>query len=190
MKRLMMGSTAAIMLAAPATANEIADAMEDFYNSEVAGWSTNQLLVDAIVAQNAETAGYVQSDIDAMDQTWRAEVGQAVTPTISPVLENPASEFLRQQVEAYGGQITEVFIMDARGLNVAASDVTSDFWQGDEAKHAETFVLGPGSVHMSEIELDESTQRYQGQISFTMVDPSSGQAVGAITVGVDADALM
>ncbi len=80
--------------------------------------------------------------------------------------------------------------MDARGLNVAASDVTSDCRQGDEAKHAETFVLGPGSVHMSEIELDESTQRYQGQISFTMVDPSSGQAVGAITVGVDADALM
>lgn len=79
--------------------------------------------------------------------------------------------------------------MDARGLNVAASDVTSDYWQGDEAKFSETFPNGAGASHISEVEYDESTQTYQAQISFPIVDPVSNEVVGAATVGVNADAL-
>jgi len=85
--------------------------------------------------------------------------------------------------------ITEIILMDAVGLNVAVSHVTSDYWQGDEAKHQDTYGVGPDAVHFSEIELDESTQRYQGQISVTLVDPASGEAIGAVTIGVDAQAL-
>lgn len=80
--------------------------------------------------------------------------------------------------------------MDSVGLNAAVSHVTSDMWQGDEAKYTETYMAGPDAVHFSEIEKDESTGRYQGQISFTVVDPASGEALGAITVGVDADSLL
>ena len=105
------------------------------------------------------------------------------------MLENDAATFLREQVEASGGVITEVFIMDARGLNVAASATTSDFWQGDEAKHSETYGKGVDAVHFGEVEFDESTQSYQGQISMTLTDPATGEAIGALTVGVDAEAL-
>jgi hypothetical protein len=101
-----------------------------------------------------------------------------------------AADFLRGQVDASGGRITEVFIMDRHGLNVAASAMTSDMWQGDEAKFTETYSMGAGAVHFSEVELDESTQRYQAQISVTIVDPSSGEPIGAMTVGVDAEALL
>jgi hypothetical protein len=80
--------------------------------------------------------------------------------------------------------------MDRHGLNVAASAITSDMWQGDEAKFTETYSIGAGAVHFSEVELDESTQRYQAQISVTIVDPSSGEPIGAMTVGVDAEALL
>lgn len=79
--------------------------------------------------------------------------------------------------------------MDARGLNVAASVATSDMWQGDEAKFQETFPFGPDAVHFSEIEYDESTQVYQGQISLSLKDPETGDVIGAITVGVDAKEL-
>ena len=137
-----------------------------------------------------QTMTYDQARIDELDQAWRAEVGMSNAPTISPVITNAASDFLREQVAASGGQITEIFIMDAHGLNVAASDVTSDYWQGDEAKFSETHGVGPGAVHISDVELDESTQRYQGQISLTIVDPSTGEPIGAMTVGVDAESLM
>lgn len=190
MKRFLTLTAAAACLAAPAAADEFSDAIESFYNSEIVGWANAQVLIDAINAQNTVTGGYDLAQIEALDQTWRAEVGQPNTPTISPVLENAAAGFLREQVAAYGGQITEIFIMDAQGLNVAASDVTSDYWQGDEAKHSETYANGAEGFHISDIELDESTQRYQGQVSFTLVDPTSGAPIGAMTVGIDADSLM
>ncbi|MDX1785473.1 MAG: hypothetical protein R3210_05050, partial [Roseovarius sp.] len=107
--------------------------MRSYYQDVIAQWAQSDILVQAITEQNARTAAYDQARIDELDQAWRAEVGASQTPTITPVLTNTASEFLREQVAASGGTITEVFIMDARGLNVAASDVTSDFWQGDEA---------------------------------------------------------
>ena len=45
-------------------------------------------------------------------------------------------------------------------------------------------------VHLSEIEFDESSQTYQGQISIPVVDPATGALIGAMTIGVNAEALM
>jgi hypothetical protein len=80
--------------------------------------------------------------------------------------------------------------MDARGLNVAASTPTSDYWQGDEAKFTDTYSQGPGAIHVGDVEFDESTQSYQGQVSIVVVDPDTGNPIGAITVGLNAEALM
>ncbi|MFD2854813.1 hypothetical protein ACFSZS_08595 [Seohaeicola zhoushanensis] len=77
--------------------------------------------------------------------------------------------------------------MDNRGMNVAVSDVTSDFWQGDEAKFQQTFPRGPAALHVSEVELDESSQIYQAQVSFTVTD-AQGAPVGAVTIGLNAEA--
>lgn len=178
------------LLVTASAANEFKPAMESFLEGEVRNWANDPILVDAITRQNAATNGYSDADIEALDQAWRAEVGASSTPTIAPVLENAAAEFLREQVDASGGRITEVFVMDARGLNVAASHVTSDYWQGDEAKFDQTYGIGAGSVHFGEVEFDESTRRYQSQISLTIADPETGMPVGAMTVGIDADALM
>ncbi|KMW59608.1 hypothetical protein AIOL_004590 [Candidatus Rhodobacter oscarellae] len=180
----------AIAAATSASANEFAPAMESFMSTEIMNWANDAVIVSAIMDQNARYAGLAQADIDAMDQAWRAEVGMANAPTITPVLMNSASDFLRQHVAASGGMITEVFIMDNHGLNVAASDVTSDMWQGDEAKFSKTYPMGAGAFHLSDVDFDESTQTYQGQISMTIVDPASGAPIGAITVGVNADALL
>ena len=181
---------AAILAALPAQADQYTEAIKGFYEAEIMGWASDPVLIQAILNQNAQTHELSADQIIEMDQAWRAEVGTGTTPTITPVLKHPASDFLRARVADYGGQITEIFVMDAQGLNVAASDVTSDYWQGDEAKHSETYGMGVGGFHVSEIELDESTQRYQAQVSFTLTDPASGQAVGAMTVGVDAESLM
>ena len=181
---------AVTLTASPVVASDFSASIEEFYRSEVAGWANDPALVEAVTSQNAMTGGYDQAEIDALDQAWRAEVGQAERPTIAPVLTSVTSDMLRERVAEYGGQITEIFVMDAVGLNVAASDVTSDYWQGDEDKFSETFLKGPDGLHISDVEFDESTQRYQGQVSFSIVDPVTGLAVGAMTVGVDAESLM
>lgn len=180
----------ALVAASPmAQAAEPHAAMQAYVENGIMGWAQDATIVDAIKTQNGMTAGYDATQIDELDQTWRAEVGTA-SDLIDGVLMNAAADFLRSQIDASGGRITEVFIMDAQGLNVAASGATSDYWQGDEAKFQQTYPMGAGAVHFGEIEFDESSQTYQAQISITIVDPANGQPIGAMTVGIDADSLM
>ncbi|EPX81854.1 hypothetical protein Salmuc_03093 [Salipiger mucosus DSM 16094] len=186
----MLAAALVACFAAPGLAMDAKPAMSAFLESEVLPWTGSEVLIAAIEAHNAETAQLTGSEIAALDAAWQSELGAAERPTIAPVIDNAAATFLRERVSAAGGAITEIFVMDARGLNVAASALTSDYWQGDEAKFTETFGKGPEAVHFGEVEFDESSQTYQGQISVTLVDPESGEAIGAMTVGVNAEYLM
>ena len=145
-------------------------------------------MIEAVNAQNTQTAGSSEVQILEWDTQWRAEVGQASQPLISEVMGRDLSGFLSEQVAASGGRITEIFVMDALGLNVAASSVTSDYWQGDEAKYKKGFGVGAGAVFVDAVEFDESAQTYQGQISISLTDPATGAVVGAMTIGLNAEA--
>tara|TARA_R110002126_G_scaffold79767_11_gene197903 strand:- start:1473 stop:2048 length:576 start_codon:yes stop_codon:yes gene_type:complete len=185
-KRLMTAAAALVLLTNPLAAAEADGAMAQYASERAAEWLMNDTVVAAIMAQNARTAGLSAAEIDSLDKDWRAQVGQADMPLIASVVHSPLSVELTDHVADAGGMITEVFIMDAQGLNVAASAVTSDYWQGDEAKFQETYGVGPDAVHISEIELDESTQTYQAQVSLSLTDPATGEMIGAVTFGLNA----
>ena len=191
MKKFLItaAALAAFAATAPAMANDYNDALSALANDKVRAIAANPVVIAAVRAQNEKHAGLTQDQIDAMDQAWRAEVGAADTPTITPVLEHEASQELATARDESEGLFTEIFVMDDKGLNVAASDVTSDYWQGDEAKWQETYAKGADAVHLSEVELDESTQSYQSQVSVAVVDPESGAAIGAVTFGVNVEFL-
>jgi len=178
------------LVAAPGLAADYTPAMQAYLDEQIRDWASDPAIVAAIAAQNARTGSLSQSEIDALDAAWRGEVGSPDAPTVAPVLESAAADFLRTQVAGSGGVITEVFVFDAVGLNVAASHATSDYWQGDEAKYGETFGAGADAVHFGEIEFDESTQTFQGQVSLTITDPETGAPIGAMTVGLNAEGLM
>lgn len=185
----LLASALALSIASPAVAIDASEALGAFIDANVASWASDPHVIDAVRAQNAAHDGLTQDEIDRLDAIWRDEVGSSDTPTISSVLDNPLSDFLRAQVTNLKGSVTEVFVMDAHGLNVGASSTTSDYWQGDEAKFTETYGGGPDGRHFSEIEKDESTQTYQAQASFALADPDSGEVIGAMTVGINAAAL-
>jgi len=181
---------AVLLAAAPAlAADDFTPALQAYLASDIAPWAADPVLVAAINAQNAVTAGYDQARIDALDQEWQATVGTGGNALVAGVLTGPAADFLRARIAESGGTVTEAFVTDAKGLNVAASDPTSDYWQGDEDKFQKVFPA-PDGVFISDVELDESTQRYQGQISLTITDPATGAAIGTLTVGVDAESLI
>jgi hypothetical protein len=163
--------------------------MTDYANATVKQWVADNTVIQAVKAQNAKHAGLSQADIDNMDKDWRAQTDASSKPMIDAVLANALSNFLRQQKDASQGLVTEVFVMDNRGLNVGQSDVTSDYWQGDEAKWQKTFQAGANGLFIDEVEMDESTQTFQSQVSMSIVDPATGEVIGAITVGVNIDAL-
>ncbi len=187
--RFLPAAAAAALLTVPAAANEFAPAIQAYYETEISTWADDPVILAAIRAQNHRTAGYSDAQILALDEEWQAQVGAPASEIIRGVLENPAADYLRARLETAGGAITEIFVMDARGLNVAASGVTSDYWQGDEAKFRETFGKGRAALHISEVEFDESSQTFQSQLSFAILDPATQEPLGAITVGLNAEQL-
>ena len=190
LSKLSLPGLAGLLLASAAWANQPHVApMTDFANNTVAEWVANDTVIQAIKAQNAKHAGLSQADIDGMDQDWRAQTDAGSKPMIDAILSNGLSNFLKERKNSTGGLVTEVFVMDNRGLNVGQSDVTSDYWQGDEAKWQKTYNAGPNTVFVDEVEMDESTQTFQSQVSMSIVDPATGDVIGAITVGVNVDAL-
>ena len=149
----------------------------------------NGVVIDAIKSQNAEYQGLQAADIDRLDKEWRAQVDASSKPLITEVLNRPVSDYLREVLISGKGLYTEIILMDAKGLNVGASTITSDYWQGDEAKFTKTYATGKESLFVDEVEMDESTQTLQSQVSFTIMDPDSGQPLGAVTVGINMDEL-
>lgn len=192
-KNLLNGvftATAISLFASAALASDAHVApMTDFANSTVKQWISNSTVIEAVKAQNERHAGLSQADIDKMDKDWRAQTDAGSKPMIDAILGNALSSFLKDQKNSAGGLVTEIFVMDNRGLNVGQSDVTSDYWQGDEAKWQKTYSAGAGAIFVDEVEMDESTQTFQSQLSMSIVDPASGEVVGAITVGINVDAL-
>ncbi|WP_233193072.1 hypothetical protein [Acidimangrovimonas sediminis] len=186
---LLGGALCAASAGSAAADNDFAPQMRAELANTLSRWIEDPVIVAAVKAQNAKTAGYDQAKIDALDAAWSHEVGKEDTPTISPVLDNAASRFLRDKVAASDGRIIEVFVMDAKGLNVAAAAPTSDYWQGDEAKFQNSFGKGKDGVDIGDVEFDESSQTYLAQISSTITDPESGTPIGAITIGLNTEAL-
>lgn len=164
--------------------------LEAFARNELSKWLSDPALLDALRAQNTAHDGLSEDEVIALDQQWRAEANSGDGPLISEVLSHPVSTWLLDQQNATAGFVTEVFVMDNLGLNVAQSAVTSDYWQGDEAKWQETYKLGNDALHISEVEFDDSTGYYQSQASMTITDPDTGEAIGAITFGVNVQSLM
>ena len=188
MKKLATATLAVALLTTTASANEYQPALEALADEQIKAIVADPQIIAAIQTQNAKNSGMDEAAIVALDQQWRAVIGGTATPTIDPVLNGSVADMLRVVRDESAGLFTEIFIMDSVGLNVAASDTTSDFWQGDEAKWQQTYAAGAGAMHISDVELDESTQSYQAQVSIAITD-DAGNAVGAATFGVNVEYL-
>jgi len=163
--------------------------VKKFVSGNVLSWLNDPAVLSAVKAQNAKHAALAEPDIIKLDKEWRAQVDAPSKPLIDSVLKNPLSAFLTAKKVDSKGLVTEVFVMDDKGLNVGQSDVTSDYWQGDEAKWQKTFKVGPDAVFVDKVEKDESTQQLQVQVSVSIKDPETGKAIGAVTLGINVDLL-
>lgn len=143
-------------------------------------WLTNPVVEMSILAHNKRYQGVDQGQIDALDKAWRSERESDDQPLIAATLSSPLSTYLTQIQAASGGIFTEIFVMNAYGLNVGQSAITSDFWQGDEAKFQKTFDVGPTAVFIDEPEFHEASKTWRTQVNLTIA--KDGKPIGAVTV--------
>jgi len=147
-------------------------------------WLGEPIVGFSVKAQNLRRGALEQSDILALDEEWRAERESGSKPLIAATLTSPLSIYLiRKQAEARG-LFTEIFVMDKNGLNVGQSAITSDYWQGDEAKFQKTFDVGPDAVFIDEPEWDDDSRIWRAQLNLTLTNDDK-EPIGAATVEVN-----
>jgi hypothetical protein len=168
-------------LATPAAADEWL--IRDHLVDQVRQWSGSPVVLLTLEASNQRYANLEQARIDALDQQWRAEREVEDQPLITAVLSSPLSSYLTRIQANSQGLFSAIFVMDAVGLNAGQSAITSDFWQGDEAKWQQTFLVGPDAVFIDEVEINEDTGTEIRQLNLSIAQ--DGKVVGAITVDVN-----
>lgn len=184
MKRAFIIGLAMVLsvgLVYPAGAGEKApQKIVDLGKSTLAKLGTDPVIIEAVKAQNGK--GMSLNDIKAMDTKWKATPG--IADYMKAIMDSKCGKHLKG-IQDSSPYYAEIFVMDKLGANVAMTDKTSDYWQGDEAKFKKSFNGGSGSVFVDEVEFDESTQAYLVQVSVPVKD--SGNVIGAITFGIDVD---
>ncbi|MCD0458732.1 PDC sensor domain-containing protein [Roseiconus lacunae] len=97
-----------------------------------------------------------------------------------------AAETLHQFSQSSNGLILELFVVDARGGNVAVASWTSDWFQGDEPKFKKA--AQSGQIEVSQLSRDNTVGRVVVQISIPLFDRDGGFA-GVAIVSLDAERL-
>ncbi len=152
----------------------------EFAKSKLAALGSDPIIVEAVKKENAK--GKTLAQIQETDAKWKNTPG--VADYMQAIMDSACGKHLRtlQESETY---YSEIFVMDNQGANVAMTDKTSDYWQGDEAKFKNSFNGGKGDVFVDEVEFDDSSQAYLSQVSVPVLD--NGKVIGAITFGIDID---
>ena len=143
-------------------------------------WGNDPIIVRAVKNENARAK--TLEEIKKMDKKWQATPGTA--DFMRALMESDCGKHLRTLQKKFP-YIAEIFVMDNQGANVAMSDKTSDYWQGDEDKFLKSYNNAKGDIHIGPVKFDDSTQAYLVQVSVPVKDGNN--VIGAMTIGVDVD---
>jgi hypothetical protein len=159
-------------------------AVTDYVTTNVRPWLADPIVVDAVRAQNTANAKLSSYEINKLDNAW---MDRSAKDLIDSRMNNELSTFLRKKKDAANGVIFEIFVFDSKGLNVGETDLTQDYNQSDEAKYWKSYGVGADAIFVDKVGKDGG--RNISQASLTIKDPSTGQPIGAVTVGIDVDML-
>lgn len=105
---------------------------------------------------------------------------------INAELSREISRFLRQIQDDSEGLFTEIFLVGKRGLNAGQSNVTSDFYQGDEEPYQQTLGSDGRDVYIGPISYDASSEGFQVKLSARVLN-GHGEPIGMMMFGIDAE---
>jgi hypothetical protein len=174
---LVIGLILSLGSATTYAAEKAPQGIVDLAHSTLAKFGTDPIIVAAVKAENAK--GKTLAQIQELDKKWMATPG--VADYMKALIENECGKYLRK-IQQSAPYYAEIFVMDNLGANVAMSDKTTDYWQGDEAKFVKSFNNGKGAVFVDGVKFDDSTQAYLVQASVPVKD--GDKVIGAITFGI------
>lgn len=125
-------------------------------------------------------------DVKALDAAWPHL--NSDSHEIQTVLQHPAAAALHAFQNHYS-VLGESFLIGANGGLVAATDRTSDYWQGDEAQFLDTVQLQADSFKLFTAGLDESAHAMLAKLAIPIYDNEHRTAdddpIGVLVLGFD-----
>ena len=121
-------------------------------------------------------------DVHALDLVWDSFSAQDAD--LRKVLLHPVTPLIQQAIEHISMQ-GEGFLMGANGGLVAATDKTTDFWQGDESQFSDAVLLPDGQWHIEGDIADDSSHSMLIKISSPVYDPKTHKSIGVLMLGFD-----
>lgn len=73
--------------------------------------------------------------------------------------------------------------MDNHGANAGENAITSDYWQGDEAKWKNSYNNSNGGIDIGNLKYDKSAKSVLRQISLPLIT-NNEKVIGAVTYGI------
>ena len=161
-------------------------------NLSIRPWIQSSIVVGAIKRQNARHASLSVSEIRELDQRWQDElaVGFGRQEIVDGMLAIPLSQFLQEKQEQSLGLITNLVVMDNKGLNVGISQAIKTYWQGDKEMWLNTYGAGINRTYISTVQKQTATRDFQITVGYSIADPATGKNIGAIAVGINVEKLI
>ena len=182
-------ATAAIAILAPPGTHAQVPLSNQLIDSKVVRqireYMTAPIVIMTLRGSNEARQSLTQAEVEGLDTIWREQRDADVKPLIASTLSNPLSNYLTRIQAHSGGLIVEIIVVGNKGLNAGQSSITSDMWQGDEAKFQKTVGVGPSAVFVDDAEWHEGSGTWRAQLNLTIDDPDSGAAIGAATVEIN-----
>ena len=116
-----------------------------------------------------------------LDRRWTKD--RAAVTERSALLESAASRFLAD-LARNDSVNREILVTDRHGRLVAASNVTSDYFQADEEWWLQAFDEGRGHVSVTDVRRDESAGVYAFEVAVPVPSPN-GEVAGVMKIVMD-----
>lgn len=153
-------------------------------------WKRLPKLESLLIERNLKSRRFSKQEIADRDKKWTQAFMRNDFSYSIELVDQEMSAQLREIKKQSQDVVTEIIITDARGLNFAISDMTSDYWQGDEAKFTEVFSKPANTMHFGDINYDESTKRFQLQLSVPLYTEEKFEPLGVMVFGIDVEKVL
>ncbi|GGW50839.1 hypothetical protein GCM10008111_03470 [Alishewanella tabrizica] len=129
--------------------------------------SQDPRLVSAVQEANSQPSS--EEQLTLLDKQWADELALNISGLAVSMQQSPLSKYLHTWQQQFSGQVAEIMLMDQQGRNVAISEITSDYWQGDEAKFQQA-VQALQPYYFDAVSFDASTQRFLVHLSIPLYE--------------------
>jgi hypothetical protein len=117
-----------------------------------------------------------------IDKQWQTQ-GAATAARVG-LLASPESLFVAEFVK-HDSIYREVLVTDRHGRLVAASNITSDYFQADEPWWINAFDDGRGRISVTDVRRDESAHVYAFDVAVPVPGASDGEIAGVMKIVAD-----